>query len=48
MYVHVYPGRYAYEYIYFYTWMKRLFFHLLDVANYLQQYTVKQGFLHVQ
>lgn len=34
--------------IYFYTWMKRLFFHLLDVANYLQQYKVKQGFLHVQ
>lgn len=48
MYVHVYPGRYAYEYIYFYTSMKRLFFHLLDVANYLQQYTVKQGFLHLQ
>lgn len=30
--------------IYFYTWMKRLLFHLLYVANYLQQYTVNKVF----
>lgn len=43
MYVHVYPERHAYEYIFLYL-NETPIFHLLDVANYLQQYTVNKVF----